>query len=55
VAAEPGSNDDTTADQIVHRFTVQRGMKVALVIETRDWYCGLLHAASARARIEGQN
>ena len=55
MAAEPGSHDDTRGDPIVHRFTVQRGMKIALVIETPDWYCGLLHAALARVRIEGQN
>jgi hypothetical protein len=30
-------------------------MNVALVIETRDWYAGLLHAATARVRFEGQN
>ena len=42
-------------DAEVHRFTVQRGMAVALVIETRDWYSGLLQAAMARVRIEGQN
>ena len=39
----------------VHRFTVQRGMAVALVIETRDWYAGLLQAAMARVRLEGHN
>jgi hypothetical protein len=42
-------------DAAVHRFTVQRGMAVALVIETRDWYSGMLQAAMARVRIEGQN
>ena len=42
-------------DATVHRFTVQRGMAVALVIETRDWYSGLLQAAMARVRIEGHN
>ena len=42
-------------DATVHRFTVQRGMAVALVIETRDWYSGMLQAAMARVRIEGQN
>jgi hypothetical protein len=55
VPSEPESEQDSTADPIVHRFTVQRGMRVALVIETRDWYCGLLQAAMARVRIEGQN
>jgi len=47
--------EDTSADATVHQFTVQRGMAVALVIETRDWYCGLLQAALARVRLEGQN
>lgn len=42
-------------DAGVHRFTVRHGMAVALVIETRDWYSGLLQAAMARVRIEGQN
>jgi hypothetical protein len=30
-------------------------MAVALVIETCDWYSGLLQAARARFRLEGQN
>lgn len=42
-------------DDVIYRFSVQRGMTVALVIETPDWYSGLLHAALARVRIEGQN
>ena len=46
---------DTADDAEVHRFTVQRGMAVALVIETRDWYSGLIQAAMARVRIEGHN
>ena len=41
--------------QVVHTFTVLRGMAVALVIETRDWYSGLLQAAVARVRLEGLN
>lgn len=40
---------------IIHQFTVLRGMAVALVIETRDWYSGLLQAALARIRLEGLN
>jgi hypothetical protein len=61
---EPESHDDLPEgavdfpiddDAEVHRFTVQRGMAVALVIETRDWYSGLLQSAMARVRIEGQN
>lgn len=40
---------------IIHRFCVYRGMAIALVIETPDWYSGLLQAAAARVRIEGQN
>jgi hypothetical protein len=47
--------EELADDAEVHRFTVQRGMAVALVIETRDWYSGLLQAAMARVRIEGQN
>ena len=47
--------DGMTPGAIIHRFTVNRGMVVALVIETRDWYSGLLQAAHARARIEGLN
>ena len=39
----------------VHTFTVLRGMAVALVIETYDWYSGLLQSALARVRLEGQN
>jgi len=39
----------------VHQFTVLRGMAVAVVIETRDWYLGLLQAALARVRLEGHN
>ena len=42
-------------DPEVHRFTVHRGMTVALVIDTRDWYSGLLQAAMARVRLEGHN
>jgi hypothetical protein len=51
----PDFHEDAAAEVVVHRFTVQRGMAVALVIETRDWYAGLLQAAMARIRIEGQN
>ena len=47
------SFEDTSP--IVHQFTVLRGMTIALVIETRDWYSGLLQAALARIRLEGQN
>ena len=46
---------DADADAEVHRFTVHRGMVVALVIDTRDWYSGLLQAAMARVRLEGHN
>jgi hypothetical protein len=57
-AVDPDSEsyEDATADDpVVHRFTVFRGMKIVVVIETRDWYSGLLQAAMARARIDGQN
>jgi hypothetical protein len=46
---------DEDPNEVIHQFTVLRGMAVALVIETRDWYSGLLQAALARVRIEGQN
>jgi hypothetical protein len=52
---EPDLPDERATDGIVYRFEVQRGMTVALVIETQDWYSGLLHAAMARVRMEGQN
>jgi hypothetical protein len=47
--------EDARPDAVVHQFTVQRGMAVAVVIETRDWYLGLLQAALARIRLEGSN
>ena len=40
---------------VLHTFTVFRGMSAAIVIETPDWYFGLLQAAAARVGIEGQN
>jgi hypothetical protein len=46
---------DADSDPEVHRFTVYRGMAIALVIDTRDWYSGLLQAAMARVRLEGHN
>jgi hypothetical protein len=52
---EPDGQGEETRDDVIYRFSVQRGMTVALVIETPDWYSGLLHAALARVRIEGQN
>jgi len=55
MATEPAPPEKTPDGQVVHTFTVLRGMAVALVIETRDWYSGLLQAALARVRIEGQN
>jgi hypothetical protein len=48
-------HEDPPPDAIVHQFTVHRGMAVAVVIETRDWYLGLLQAALARIRLEGSN
>jgi hypothetical protein len=47
--------DTSTPAGAVHQFTVLRGMVVALVIETPDWYSGLLQAALARIRLEGRN
>ena len=55
MSTEPSPPEKTPEGQVVHTFTVLRGMAVALVIETRDWYSGLLQAALARVRIEGRN
>jgi hypothetical protein len=55
MSTEPESAQPTPAGPVVHQFTVLRGMAVALVIETCDWYSGLLQAALARVRLEGQN
>jgi hypothetical protein len=52
---EPDPDPEAAAPQIVHQFTVLRGMAVAVVIETKDWYLGLVHAAVARVRLEGNN
>lgn len=52
---EANSDNNPGTPIVVHQFTVSRGMAVALVIETRDWYSGLLQAALARVRLEGQN
>jgi hypothetical protein len=51
---EPADSNTAPAD-VVHQFTVLRGMAVAMVIETREWYLGLLQAALARVRLEGHN
>ena len=53
--SDPPPSENLPEGQVVHTFTVLRGMAVALVIETCDWYSGLLQAALARVRIEGQN
>jgi hypothetical protein len=55
MSTEPESTQPTPTGPVVHQFTVLRGMAVALVIETCDWYSGLLHAALARYRLYGQN
>src|SRR2546428_10920828 len=55
MSTEPTPPEKTPEGQVVHTFTVRRGMAGALVLETRDWYSGLLQAALARVRIEGQN
>ena len=52
---EPDVPRDTSTPAVVHQFTVLRGMAVALVIETPDWYSGLLQAALARIRLEARN
>lgn len=53
--SEPEWPSDGTPDITLHRFTVLRGMMIALVIETPDWYWGLLQAALARVEVEGLN
>jgi hypothetical protein len=53
--SQPESSQPISPGPVVHQFTVLRGMAVALVIETCDWYSGLLQAALARVRLEGQN
>ena len=60
MAAEPtppeeSAEHETSSPPVVHQFTVLRGMAVAMVIETRDWYLGLLQAALARVGLEGHN
>jgi len=55
VQSEGDPPSDDQQQQVIYRFSVQRGMAVALVIETPDWYSGLLQAALARIRIEGHN
>lgn len=55
MSTEPDPSAPTPTGPVVHQFTVLRGMAVALVIETCDWYSGLLHAALARVRLEGLN
>ena len=55
MAHESNPSEDAAPQAVVHQFTVLRGMAVALVIETRDWYSGLLQAALARVRLEGSN
>jgi hypothetical protein len=55
MAAEQNFSEDATPQAVVYQFTVLRGMAVALVIETPDWYSGLLQAALARVRLEGLN
>ncbi|HEU4369884.1 MAG TPA: hypothetical protein VFV05_16800 [Methylomirabilota bacterium] len=52
---EPPPRDDSASNAVVHHFTVLRGMAVAVVIETSDWYLGLIQAALARVRLEGDN
>lgn len=55
MSPQPDPPGDAARDETVHQFTVQRGMVVAIVIETRDWYLGLIQAALTRIRLEGQN
>ena len=53
--SEPNPSENPAPPEVVHHFTVLRGMNVAVVIETRDWYLGLIQAAVARVRLEGDN
>jgi hypothetical protein len=55
MSTDADSAQPAPAGPVVYQFTVLRGMAVALVIETSDWYSGLLQAALARVRLEGQN
>lgn len=55
MSREPDPSDDAAPEAVVHQFTVQRGMVVAVVIETQDWYLGLIQAALTRIRLEGSN
>jgi len=57
VGVDSGSDapNDGPQQVIIYRFSVNRGMAIALVIETPDWYSGLLQSALARVRIEGLN
>jgi hypothetical protein len=52
---EESGNSKSAPPEVVHQFTVSRGMAIALVIETPDWYLGLLQSAVARVRLEGDN
>jgi hypothetical protein len=40
---------------VIHRFTVMRGMVPILIIESRDWYAGLVQAAQARVMVDAAN
>jgi hypothetical protein len=40
---------------VIHRFTVMRGMVPILVIESSDWYAGLVQAALARVMVDAAN
>jgi hypothetical protein len=55
VQSDSETPNDGPQQAITYRFSVNRGMSIALVIETPDWYSGLLQAALTRVRLEGQN
>lgn len=55
MAHEPPPPEESATEARVYQFTVMRGMAVAVVIETPDWYLGLLQAALTRVRLEGHN
>jgi hypothetical protein len=52
---DPLQPEEAAPRQRLHRFVVNRGMAVVLVVESVSWYVGLLQAALARVVVEGHN
>ncbi|MGH7278471.1 MAG: hypothetical protein ACREJG_07260 [Candidatus Rokuibacteriota bacterium] len=50
-----GPTDHGARHAVIHRFTVLRGMAPVLVIESSDWYAGLVQAALARVMVDAAN